>query len=192
MPRHRRMSSRASPRWRTPKAKSAFLNCSMHIAPLHVRAFARLICGLPLVWRKSRWSGRWETRYGRESVVRHGGCASVGNSVRRVERSRRPPENGELDPLAVTRWTDKTELFAEYPPLVVGQTSRFAIHLTDLRTFKAVTAGQVEVQLQGSGAPEMFRVDGPSRPGNFRRRCEAVSRRKPGARDCVEIGGPRR
>ena len=77
------------------------------------------------------------------------------------------PEDAELDPLAVTRWTEKTELFAEYPPLVVGQTSRFAIHLTDLRTFKAVTAGQVEVQLQGGGAPETFRVDGPSRPGIF-------------------------
>jgi RND family efflux transporter MFP subunit len=76
-------------------------------------------------------------------------------------------EIGELDPLAVTRWSDKTELFAEYPPLVVGQTSRFAIHLTDLGSFKAVTAGQVEVQLQGGGAPETFRVDGPSRPGIF-------------------------
>jgi membrane fusion protein, heavy metal efflux system len=77
-------------------------------------------------------------------------------------------ESGEPDPLAVTRWTDKTELFAEYPPLVVGQTSRFAIHLTDLRNFKAVTAGQVEVQLQGGdAAPEVFRVDGPSRPGIF-------------------------
>jgi membrane fusion protein, heavy metal efflux system len=76
-------------------------------------------------------------------------------------------ENGQIDPVAVTRWSGKTELFAEYPPLVVGQTSRFAIHLTDLRTFKAVTAGQVEVQLQGGGAPETFRVDGPSRPGIF-------------------------
>ena len=84
-------------------------------------------------------------------------------------RRTEPPSaaNGELDPLAVTRWSDKTELFAEYPPLVVGQTSRFAIHLTDLHTFKAVTAGQVHVQLQGGGAPETFRVDGPSRPGIF-------------------------
>ena len=77
------------------------------------------------------------------------------------------PEEARLDPIAVTRWTDKTELFAEYPPLVIGRTSRFAIHLTDLRTFKAVTAGQVEVQLQEGGAPETFRVDAPSRPGIF-------------------------
>ncbi len=55
----------------------------------------------------------------------------------------------ELDPMAVTRWTARSELFAEYPPLVVGQTSRFAIHLTDISTFKAVTAGQVEVRLRG-------------------------------------------
>jgi cobalt-zinc-cadmium efflux system membrane fusion protein len=74
----------------------------------------------------------------------------------------------EPEPLSVTRWTGKTELFAEYPTLVVGQTSRFAIHLTRLDTFKALTAGQVEVQLRGgSGQPETFRVDAPSRPGIF-------------------------
>jgi RND family efflux transporter MFP subunit len=74
----------------------------------------------------------------------------------------------EPEGLSVTRWTDKTELFAEYPPLVVGSTSRFAIHLTRLDTFKALTEGYVEVRLQGSSAqPEVFRVDAPSRPGIF-------------------------
>ena len=81
-----------------------------------------------------------------------------------------PPATQEanLDPLSVTQWTSSTELFAEYPALVVGQTSRFAIHLTALSNFKAVTAGQVEVRLEGGGsAPETFRVDAPSRPGIF-------------------------
>ena len=74
----------------------------------------------------------------------------------------------EPEPLSVTRWTDKTELFAEYPPLVVGGTSRFAIHLTWLDSFKALTEGTVEVRLQGdAGSPELFRVDAPSRPGIF-------------------------
>ena len=68
----------------------------------------------------------------------------------------------------MTRWTDKTELFAEYPPLAVGSTSRFAIHLTQLEPFKAITDGVVEVRLQGgAGQPEVFRVEGPSRPGIF-------------------------
>jgi RND family efflux transporter MFP subunit len=74
----------------------------------------------------------------------------------------------EPDPLTVTLWTDKTELFAEYPALAVGETSRFAIHLTRLDSFKALTEGRVEVQLRGGTGPaEVFRVDGPSRPGIF-------------------------
>lgn len=77
------------------------------------------------------------------------------------------PVDTAPDPLSVTRWTGKTELFAEYPPLVVGQTSRFAIHLTRLDTFKALTEGRVEVQLRGGNSPETFQVDSPSRPGIF-------------------------
>jgi cobalt-zinc-cadmium efflux system membrane fusion protein len=74
----------------------------------------------------------------------------------------------EPETLSVTRWTGKTELFAEYPPLVVGGTSRFAIHLTWLDSFKALTEGNVEVRLQGgSSQPEVFRDDAPSRPGIF-------------------------
>ena len=74
----------------------------------------------------------------------------------------------EPEALSVTRWTDKTELFAEYPALVVGSPSRFAIHLTRLDSFKPLTDGQVEVRLQGGpGQLEVFRVDGPSRPGIF-------------------------
>jgi cobalt-zinc-cadmium efflux system membrane fusion protein len=74
----------------------------------------------------------------------------------------------EPEALSVTRWSDKTEVFAEYPPLVVGGTSRFAIHLTRLDSFKALSDGTVEVRLQGgSGPSEVFRVDAPSRPGIF-------------------------
>jgi cobalt-zinc-cadmium efflux system membrane fusion protein len=81
-----------------------------------------------------------------------------------------PPAAAPEEPeaLSVTRWTDKTELFAEYPPLVVGGTSRFAIHLTRLDSFKALTDGNVEVRLEGgAGQQEVFRVDAPSRPGIF-------------------------
>ena len=81
-----------------------------------------------------------------------------------------PPtaEADEPEVLTVTRWTDKTELFAEHPPLAVGHTSRFAIHLTRLDSFKALTEGRVEVHLRGGTAPaEVFPVDAPSRPGIF-------------------------
>jgi RND family efflux transporter MFP subunit len=50
----------------------------------------------------------------------------------------------------------------------VGQTSRFAIHLTRLDSFKPLTEGRVEVHLRGGAAPaEIFPVDAPSRPGIF-------------------------
>ena len=91
------------------------------------------------------------------------GVVSAGCS-----RSAAPAPPEEPEALSVTRWTDKTELFAEYPPLAAGATSRFAIHLTRLDTFKALTEGNVEVRLQGgSSQPEVFRVDAPSRPGIF-------------------------
>jgi RND family efflux transporter MFP subunit len=73
----------------------------------------------------------------------------------------------ETEALSVTRWTDKTELFAEYPPLTVSETSRFAIHLTRLDSFKPLTEGRVEVHLRGGNGAEVFRVDAPSRPGIF-------------------------
>jgi len=79
-----------------------------------------------------------------------------------------PAADTALAGLSVTQWTDKTEVFAEYPPLIVGQTSRFAIHLTRLDSFKAVTEGHVEVRLSGGGGPpEVFGVKAPSRPGIF-------------------------
>lgn len=74
----------------------------------------------------------------------------------------------EPEVIAVTRWTDKTELFMEYPPLVAGQNARFAVHLTDLRDFKALTEGRVTVELRAAnGGAETFQTDAPSRPGIF-------------------------
>lgn len=72
------------------------------------------------------------------------------------------------EPIAVTQWTARSEIFMEYPPLRVGETSRFAIHLTDLRTFQPLTEGRAVVELAyGGGAPETFTEEGPSRPGIF-------------------------
>ena len=69
----------------------------------------------------------------------------------------------------VTHFTDKTELFVEFPRLVVGEQSAFAAHLTTLADFRAVAAGKVSVILSGGNAPdEVFAIDTPSQPGIFR------------------------
>ena len=69
----------------------------------------------------------------------------------------------------LTHFTERTELFVEFPQLVVGETSSFAAHLTHLADFKAIPAGRVSVRLSGDGqADEVFAVDGPTQPGIFR------------------------
>ncbi len=69
--------------------------------------------------------------------------------------------------VAVTRWTERTELFMEYPVFVAGETGRSAIHITDLSDFSPLATGEVVVSLRsGDGDVVEFR-DGPSRPGVF-------------------------
>lgn len=44
----------------------------------------------------------------------------------------------------ITQWTDKTELFMEYPELIVGQEATFAVHLTRLSDFSPLSDSEVE------------------------------------------------
>ena len=69
----------------------------------------------------------------------------------------------------VTLWTDHTELFMEFPALLVGKTARLAIHLTWLDTFKPVSTGAVRLHFQtDNGVIYTTQVDGPSSPGIYR------------------------
>lgn len=72
----------------------------------------------------------------------------------------------ERPALSYTTWTPKTELFVEFPALVVGSDSRFAAHFSYMSNFKPVTEGKVEVTL--SKQPVSSRVDTVSAPGIFR------------------------
>jgi RND family efflux transporter MFP subunit len=78
--------------------------------------------------------------------------------------------DAELPTLAVTRWTETTELFMEYPPLVAGQTALYAVHLTRLSDFSAMTAGRPSLEFtpESGGTPVVLQGNPPSRPGVFR------------------------
>ncbi|MCW9705765.1 efflux RND transporter periplasmic adaptor subunit [Fodinibius salsisoli] len=55
-------------------------------------------------------------------------------------------EEGELQlegAGVITQWTDKTELFMEYPELIVGQEATFAVHLTQLSDFNPISESEV-------------------------------------------------
>ena len=76
----------------------------------------------------------------------------------------------ELPTLDVTSWTDKSELFMEYPPLVAGQTALYAVHLTRLSDFSAMTTGRPRLEFtpESGGSPVVLQGNPPSRPGVFR------------------------
>ena len=66
-----------------------------------------------------------------------------------------------------TIWTDKTELFVEFPALIVGNTSRFAAHFTVLDKHQPVREGSVTVSLIKGDKGLRHTVDAPSSPGIF-------------------------
>jgi RND family efflux transporter MFP subunit len=76
----------------------------------------------------------------------------------------------EAASLNVTHWTEKTELYMEYPPLVAGRAALFAVHLTKLADFQPLTAGRPRIEFtpEGGGASKVVPGSEPSRPGAFR------------------------
>lgn len=96
------------------------------------------------------------------SIILLAGC--------RNDQSQKKEEKEEgLEPLAYTLYTDKTELFVEFKPLVVGEESRFAAHFTALgESFKPITSGSVTLTLQGASGNQSITAQEPSNPGIFR------------------------
>ena len=75
----------------------------------------------------------------------------IGSACRRAAE----PPKAETPSLNVTNWTEKTELYMEYPPLVAGRTARFAVHLTRLADFQA--SRQVARDSSSRQKPEVLR-----------------------------------
>jgi cobalt-zinc-cadmium efflux system membrane fusion protein len=115
---------------------------------------------LTLTTKRHHRSPRPVGRLGLLSVLLLTACSNPALEVADLEAV------AETPPVVETRWTALTELFVEYPPLVEGMTSRFAIHFTDLSTFEPVRAGRAVVRLTGEADTE-YAVDAPGRPGIF-------------------------
>lgn len=62
----------------------------------------------------------------------------------------RREENG-----VVTQWTDETELFMEYPEIVVGQQATFAVHLTRLSDFAPIANSEVYFTFRSDDGTEL-------------------------------------
>jgi cobalt-zinc-cadmium efflux system membrane fusion protein len=75
-------------------------------------------------------------------------------------------EEHEHEALSYTLYSEHTELFVEFPSLVVGEVASFAAHITVLgEVFKPLESGKVKVTLENNGSAS---VDAPDPPGIFR------------------------
>jgi membrane fusion protein, heavy metal efflux system len=95
---------------------------------------------------------------------------ALSPACRRGTTSPAQGSSAERPTLDVTNWTQQTELFMEHPPLVAGQTVRFAVHLTTLADFKALNSGRPSIEMtpEGGGPTTSLLGSEPLRPGAFR------------------------
>lgn len=75
----------------------------------------------------------------------------------------------KTEPVRVTAYSAKSELFMEYDPPVAGEKTGFLVHLTRLSDFKPVTEGGLKlVFTPASGEPETFTLPAPTRSGIYK------------------------
>jgi RND family efflux transporter MFP subunit len=116
----------------------------------------------------------------------------------------RGAENGAADPPggSITLWTDSTELFMEHPALIVGQSAKFAVHLTDLTDFAPLRSGTLTLRFvpREGGEAIVVTQDAPRLPGIFGPTAEfaqpgvydlAVLVESPQAHDSIAVPGLR-
>jgi len=76
-------------------------------------------------------------------------------------------QTADIPDKSMTLWTGKTELFVEFPALVVNNSSRFAAHFTVLDRHQPIREGSVTVSLIKGDKGIRNTVQSPSSPGIF-------------------------
>ncbi len=94
---------------------------------------------------------------------------SVVSCTQKTATAEHTATEGELTALSHTLYSDKTELFVEFSPLIKGETSKFATHLTVLgENFLPLTEGTVTVSLITGKNGIRNTATAPSSPGIYR------------------------
>ena len=98
-----------------------------------------------------------------------GGCLVWGAGCRQDTSSQGIVEDDPGISYAVTLWTEKTELFFEYPVLIAGIASGpWAIHITELDGFRPITEGSLTLIFSSQdGAVQQIHTEAPTRPGIY-------------------------
>lgn len=70
--------------------------------------------------------------------------------------------------ISTTQYTEKTEIFMEYPSLIINEEAKFLIHLTDLKDFKAVNQGVLSIEFSNEKDIKVnVLIDKPARDGIY-------------------------
>ncbi len=95
------------------------------------------------------------------ALVAVAGCSAEDTTVAQADHVH---GGGE----AITIWTDRVELFFEHPPMIAGAPGEpWAIHLTDLATFRPVTEGELTLELDGPEGRHTVVAEAPARAGIY-------------------------
>lgn len=85
-------------------------------------------------------------------------------------------KESELEALSHTIYTDKTELFVEFSPLIMGEKTKFLAHFTILgEKFLPLTEGSVTISLIVNGKGIKHTADSASSPGIYRLALEPIA-----------------
>ncbi len=80
-----------------------------------------------------------------------------------------PAHEHGMEPLAYTQYSDKSEIFIEFKPLIVGTVSKFAAHFTILgENFLPLSEGSVTISLVVDGKGIKQTAETPAVPGIYR------------------------
>ncbi len=73
------------------------------------------------------------------------------------------------EPLSITVWTEKTELFMEYDEPHAGRETIFLLHVTNIKDFKPISDGHLNLTFNPEhGEPFSVVIDKPEKPGIFK------------------------
>jgi RND family efflux transporter MFP subunit len=105
-------------------------------------------------------SGAFACNRGKDAVPGHGHDHAHGSAEHNGEE--------EAEPLAITRWTDRYELFVELTAPRPNKAVSYHAHVTQLDGFKPVTEGAFRARFKGaSGVAAEAGIQGVKRPGIF-------------------------
>ena len=114
-------------------------------------------------------SDQTTTRRGVAALIRAGAAAlALTLALAGCDDAPAAEEHEHAGSEVVTQWNDSTELFLEYPWLIAGRATNWAIHLTDMEDFKPIRSGTLTIRfMTGEELAQAFTIHDVARDGIF-------------------------